>query len=128
MGIEEAVVLLGTSRNKEVSEAEADDARKLLEDLHCLPLAMSTSIRGYLSKLAEREQRWRVLEKTEFDRYRQKVPDSVLRTWSISIERIRLDNETAHRILHIITYVSNQNIPFGIISARLFSDERQKAA
>jgi hypothetical protein len=62
-----------------------------------------------------------VLRETEFDRHRQhrrhNVPNSVLETWSISIERIRWDNEMAYRILHIIAHINNQDIPFEIITA-----------
>ncbi|KAF4333419.1 n-terminal acetyltransferase A auxiliary subunit [Fusarium beomiforme] len=139
MSSEEAVVLLGRSRNEEVGDEEADEARELLGDLQWLPLAISqagaymrttsTTIQEYLSRLAEGKERWRVLKKTEFDRYRRNVPNSVLETWSISIERIRLDNDMAYKILHIIAYVSNQNIPFGImLAAGLFGDEGQKTA
>ena len=66
-----------------------------------------------------------MLKATEFDRHRRRdVPNSVLETWSISIERIRLDNEMAYRILHIIAYVNNQNISLEIMTAAgLYGDE-----
>ncbi|KAM7213397.1 hypothetical protein V8F06_011247 [Rhypophila decipiens] len=129
----EAKILLGTSRNEEVASKEAVDAEKLLQELQWLPLAISqagaylrrtsTPITEYLSKLAE--ERWQTLKETEFDRHRRpNVPNSVLETWNISIERIRRENKMAYRIMHIIAYVNNQDIPFEIMTAAgLFGDE-----
>ncbi|RYP02565.1 hypothetical protein DL765_010728 [Monosporascus sp. GIB2] len=133
----EAKALLETSRNEKVGSEEVIDAKKLLEELQWLPLAISqagaylrrtsTPIREYLLMLAEGKERWRVLEATEFDRHRRRgVPNSVLETWSISIERIRLDNEMAYRIMHIIAYVNNQDIPFEIITAACLYDDGGK--
>ncbi|KAM7208983.1 hypothetical protein V8F06_014912, partial [Rhypophila decipiens] len=131
----EAKILLGTSRNEEVASKEAVDAEKLLQELQWLPLAISqagaylrrtsTPITEYLSKLAEGKQRWQTLKETEFDRHRRpNVPNSVLETWNISIERIRRENKMAYRIMHIIAYVNNQDIPFEIMTAAgLFGDE-----
>ena len=133
---DEAIALLERSRNGKIRSGETVDAETLLEELQWLPLAISqagaylrrtsTPIRDYLSKLAEGKERWRTLKTTEFDRHRRRnVPNSVLETWSISIERIRPENEMAYRILHIIAYVNNQNIPFEIMTAAgLFGDER----
>ncbi|KAM7196692.1 hypothetical protein V8F33_006032 [Rhypophila sp. PSN 637] len=133
----EARKLLEMSRNETISNEEAVDAEKLFKELQWLPLAISqagaylrrtsTSIREYLSKLLEGKRRWRVLQATEFDRHRRHgVPNSVLETWSISIEYIRLDNEMAYKILHIIAFVNNQNIPFEIImAAGLYSKEER---
>ncbi|KAK4206669.1 P-loop containing nucleoside triphosphate hydrolase protein [Rhypophila decipiens] len=129
----EAKILLGTSRNEEVASKDAVDAEKLLQELQWLPLAISqagaylrrtsTPITDYLSKLAE--ERWQTLKETEFDRHRRpNVPNSVLETWNISIERIQRENKMAYRIMHIIAYVNNQDIPFEIITAAgLFGDE-----
>ncbi|KAK4213874.1 n-terminal acetyltransferase A auxiliary subunit [Rhypophila decipiens] len=129
----EAKILLGTSRNEEVASKEAVDAEKLLQELQWLPLAISqagaylrrtsTPITEYLSKLAE--ERWQTLKETEFDRHRRpNVPNSVLETWNISIERIRRENKMAYRIMHIIAYINNQDIPFEIMTAAgLFGDE-----
>ncbi|RYO85585.1 hypothetical protein DL764_009145 [Monosporascus ibericus] len=133
----EAKELLETSRNEKVGSEEVIDAEKLLEELQWLPLAISqagaylrrtsTPIGEYLLKLAEGKERWRVLKATEFDRHRRRgVPNSVLETWSISIERIRLDNEMAYRIMHIIAYVNNQDIPFEIITAACLYDDGSK--
>jgi tetratricopeptide (TPR) repeat protein len=40
-----------------------------------------------------------------------------LKTWSISVDRIRSENWPAYRILHILAFVDNQNIPFQILAA-----------
>ncbi|RYP49164.1 hypothetical protein DL769_011115 [Monosporascus sp. CRB-8-3] len=117
----EAKALLETSRNEKVVSEEVVDAEKLLEELQWLPLAISqagaylrrtsTPIGEYLLKLAEGKERWRVLETTEFDRHRRRgVPNSVLETWSISIERIRLDNEMTYRIMHIIAKLRDMDL------------------
>ncbi|KAK4207229.1 ankyrin repeat-containing domain protein [Rhypophila decipiens] len=131
----EAKILLGTSRNEEVASKEAVDGEKLLQELQWLPLAISqagaylrrtsTPITEYLSKLAEGKQRWQTLKETEFDRHRRpNVPNNVLETWNISIEHIRRENKMAYRIMHIIAYVNNQDIPFEIMTAAgLFGDE-----
>jgi hypothetical protein len=128
MSTDEAKSLLRTSRNCEFGSKEEGDARKLLEELHWLPLAISQasaymrrfsmSIQDYLSRLSEERERWRVLKVTDFDRYRRRdVPNSVLETWSISIERIRQENELAYTMLQVIAYISNQNIPIEILAA-----------
>ncbi|RKK62226.1 hypothetical protein BFJ66_g1033 [Fusarium oxysporum f. sp. cepae] len=127
MSIEEAMKLFGKWRGEETNSEEADDARRLVEELQWLPLAISQAgaylrktsmpIREYLSRLTEGKERWRILKRTEHDRHRLGVPNSVLETWSISIERIRQDNEMAYKILHVIAYVNNQSIPFAILTA-----------
>ena len=128
MSAGEAMALLRTSRNKEVSKEEAEDAKRLLEELQQLPLAISQAgaymrktlmpLREYLSRLVDGKDRWRVLRMTEFDRHRRpNLSNSVLETWSISVEHIRRDNEMAYAILHTIAYVNNQDIPHEIIAA-----------
>ncbi|GAB1317573.1 Violaceus kinesin [Madurella fahalii] len=138
MSPDEARILLETSRNEKIGIEEAVDAEKLLEELQWLPLAISqagaylrrtsTPIREYLSKLAKGKERWRLLKATEFDRHRRPdVPNSVLETWRISIERIRRDNKVAYRILHVIAFVNNQDIPFEVMEAAgLFGDKEEE--
>ncbi|KAK4164409.1 hypothetical protein QBC43DRAFT_262507 [Cladorrhinum sp. PSN259] len=138
MSPNEAISLLETFRDENVGSDEAIDAEELVEELQWLPLAISqagaylrrtsTPIKEYLSKIAAGKERWRLLKMMEFDRHRRPgVPNSVLETWSISIERIRLENEMAYRILHTIAYVNNQDIPSELLTAAgLFSDEGGK--
>ena len=130
MSTDEAIRLLGNLKNGEgeVSSEEDSDARKLLEELQWLPLAISQAgafmrrrsmpVRQYLSRLLEGQERWRVLKAEQFDRRRRPdVPNSVLETWSISVERIREEDEMAYRILQVIAYVNNQNIPIELMAA-----------
>lgn len=139
MSLCQARRLLETSRDKYIWDEEVDDVQNLIRELHCLPLAISQagaylrrtsmSIGEYLSKLKGRRQRWRVLKEAEFDRYRlHNVPNSVLETWSRSIERIRRDNEMAYKVLHIIAYVDSRDIPFELMKAAgLYNDKEEKA-
>ncbi|CAG8016353.1 unnamed protein product [Penicillium nalgiovense] len=128
MSSDEAFCLLGKLKNGgENSNGEEIDAWKLLEELRWLPLAISQAsaymrrtsmpIHQYLSRLLAGQERWRVLKAEQFDRYRPDVPNSVLETWSISVERIRQDNEMAYNILQVIAYVNNENIPIEIMAA-----------
>ncbi|KAH6983388.1 hypothetical protein BKA56DRAFT_583615 [Ilyonectria sp. MPI-CAGE-AT-0026] len=122
----EAENLLAMTRDEEISDGDAETA--LLKELQWLPLAISqagaymrrtsTTVKEYLHLLAQNKQRWDVLKTTEFDRHRRPdVPNSVLETWSISINRIQQESEMAYRILHVIAYVDNQNIPHEVIEA-----------
>ncbi|CAI7593615.1 unnamed protein product [Penicillium palitans] len=130
MSTDEALRLLWNLKNGEsqVSSEEESDARKLLEELQWLPLAISQAgaymrrrsmpVRQYLSRLLAGQERWRVLRAEHFDRHRRpNVPNSVLETWSISVERIREEDEMAYRILQVIAYVNNQNIPIELMAA-----------
>jgi hypothetical protein len=128
MTVEEATELLEHTRNKPISDDEAEEAAKLLKELQWLPLAISqagaylrrtsTPISGYLSRLVEGKERWKVLKITQPDQYRRPgVPNSILETWTISIERIQQENEMAYRIMHTIVYLYTQNIPFEIVTA-----------
>lgn len=103
--------LLQITRNKETRKEEMETAT-LLEELQWLPLAISqagaymrrtsTPVKEYLSLLAQSKQRWDLLKATEVDRHRRRnVPNSILETWSISIDRVRLESEMAYRILQL---------------------------
>ncbi|KLU92790.1 hypothetical protein MAPG_11775 [Magnaporthiopsis poae ATCC 64411] len=118
----EAVKLLETMRNKAIDDTERDNALALLAELDWLPLAISqaaaymrrtqTPIKEYLSKLKGGKNRWRILRASEPDVHRRcEVSNSILETWSISIEHIRRESETAYHILHVLSFLDNQNIP-----------------
>ncbi|GAB1317356.1 hypothetical protein MFIFM68171_07566 [Madurella fahalii] len=132
----EAVTLLETVGNRKVGEDERDNAAQLLAELDWLPLAvsqaaaymrrMSITPMEYLSKLARRRKRWKVLQESEFDRHRRPgLSNSVLETWDISMEQIQRENEMAYDILHILAFLDNQNIPFKILikAAALCNEE-----
>ncbi|KAJ4114785.1 hypothetical protein NW768_011339 [Fusarium equiseti] len=139
--------LVGASRSIQVQSMEMDEARKLLattrgdlpiavgvgvdrllEELQCLPLAvsqagtymrrMSMTAEEYLSLLNQGKSRWEVLKVSDTDRHRRpEVSNSVLETWRISTERIRAESEMSYRILHVIAYVDSQDIPHELIAA-----------
>ncbi|KAL7943510.1 P-loop containing nucleoside triphosphate hydrolase protein [Trichoderma barbatum] len=129
MESDEAAELLTIARDLETNEGEAETA-PLLEELQWLPLAItqagaymrrtSTSAKEYSSLLAQSKRRWEILKENEFDRHRRlDVPNNVLETWSISIDRLREESKIAYTILHVLAYVANQNIPHEIIIAAL---------
>ncbi|KAL7974406.1 P-loop containing nucleoside triphosphate hydrolase protein [Trichoderma sp. SZMC 28014] len=129
MEFNEAKQLLMTFGSEESSTAEAE-IDSLVKELQLLPLAImqagvymqrtSTTPKEYSSLLAQNKKRWRTLKTNEFNRHRRpSVPNNVLETWSISITRIRQESENAYNILHVIAYVSNENIPQEIITTAL---------
>lgn len=122
----EARMLLEMVMGKGVGK-ELQTVLDLLIELDYLPLAVSqaaayirrtsTSIPKYLLKLRERKQRWDVLFKTEFDRHRRNhVANDALRTWDISIEQIGQESRMAYNILHMLSFLDNQNIPVELIA------------
>ncbi|KAJ4860754.1 tetratricopeptide repeat domain-containing protein [Trichoderma breve] len=129
MNYDEAEILLKLAGSLEVGR-EKMEIITLLEELQWLPLAImqagsymrrtSTSAKEYSSLLAQNKKRWQLLKEEEFDRHRKPyVPNNVLETLSISIDRLKQDSEIAYNILHAIAYVSNQNIPHEIITTIL---------
>ncbi|KAK2009593.1 kinesin light chain [Colletotrichum eremochloae] len=128
MTVDEATSLFDVSRNDTVSVDEKDAVSELLAQLNHLPLAVSqaaayirrrpTPVAEYLSRLKEGKKRWKVLQRSEHDRHRRReVPNSILETWTISMEHIRQEDDTAYRILLTLAYVHNQNIPDSLIRA-----------
>ncbi|KAI8685134.1 PNP-UDP-1 domain-containing protein [Fusarium keratoplasticum] len=77
-----------------------------------------TSVSEYLSQVKQESSRWQVLGEDEFDRHRwSDAHKSMLRTWSISIRRLKQESQTAYRILHILAFVDNQSIPMELLAA-----------
>ncbi|KAM0451377.1 hypothetical protein ACHAO4_006052 [Trichoderma viride] len=108
-----------------VADTEID---RLLEELQRLPLAVSQAgayirrtsmtIKEYLDLLMQGSSRWDILKTNDFDRHRRpEVSNSVLETWKISTIRIREESELSYRILHVIAYLDNQDIPYELIMA-----------
>jgi tetratricopeptide (TPR) repeat protein len=123
---DEAKALLESTRNGAITEAEESAAQALLLELGCLPLAVSQAgtyllktsmpIDQYLSKIQSGKTRWGVLGKSGSDRHRRPwVPNSVLETWQISIDKIEQESQVAYEILHTLVYVDNQRIPLELI-------------
>ncbi|EXA28621.1 hypothetical protein FOVG_19787 [Fusarium oxysporum f. sp. pisi HDV247] len=126
MAMDEAMMLLARIQDepsiadKEVPGEAGVDA--LLEELQCLPLAisqagaymrrMSMTAEQYLDLLRQGKTRWEVLKVSDADRHRRpEVSNSVLETWRISTERIWMESETSYRLLHVVAYVDSQDIP-----------------
>lgn len=121
MKCDEAIKLLEAVRDKEAAE-ELEGVETLLRELEWFPLAISQAgayMKGmemtasqYLSLLRQSKRRWDILKTTEFDRHRRpEMPNSVLDTWTVSMERIQSENMMAYQVLHIIAYLDNQNLP-----------------
>ncbi|KAF5244845.1 hypothetical protein FANTH_7612 [Fusarium anthophilum] len=128
MTFAESKALLDSTISRPTSQKEFRDVCSLMDELQHLPLAISqagaymrrtdTSVSQYLADLKEEQARWRVLKETEFDKHRSHGnSNSILETWSISIRRIRQENEMAYEILHILAYFDNQNIPNPLVEA-----------
>ncbi|KAJ9419047.1 hypothetical protein FOXG_16268 [Fusarium oxysporum f. sp. lycopersici 4287] len=127
MVIDEATTLLAVARDEPSTLREASvDA--LLEELRCLPLAisqggvymrrMSMSAEKYLDLLRQGKTRWEVLRMSGTDRHRRpEVSNSVLETWRISTERIRAESEMSYGILHVIAYLDSQDITQELMAA-----------
>ncbi|WQF76535.1 Putative AAA+ ATPase domain, tetratricopeptide-like helical domain superfamily [Colletotrichum destructivum] len=124
----EAQTLLVTARGSNLKDDELDDAVALLSELHYIPLPVSQAasyirrtampIKKYLSRLRDGKKRWALLKKTDFDRHRREgVSNSILETWNITIELLNEEDKTAVKILHILAYFDNQNIPRKMIKA-----------
>ncbi|WAO94547.1 AAA domain-containing protein [Fusarium falciforme] len=127
MAMDEATTLLARARDDPSTSKEAR-VDTLLEELQCLPLAisqagaymrrMSMTTEQYLGRLRQGQSRWEVLKMSDADRHRRpEVPNSVLETWRISTERIRVESEMSYGILHVIAYVDSQDIPHELVMA-----------
>ncbi|KAH7165414.1 hypothetical protein EDB81DRAFT_877796 [Dactylonectria macrodidyma] len=127
MSSDEANQLLTICRDDENKKEEIENAA-LIQELQCLPLAISqagaymrrteTSAKEYLALLEQTKMRWHILKETQHDRHRRSgVPNSILETWAISMDHIRQTSEMAYRILHVIAYLNNQDIPHEMIAA-----------
>lgn len=127
MTISEARRLLAIIRD-EPSTSEEAGSNALLEELQCLPLAISQAgaymrrtsmtIEEYLGLLRQGKTRWQILRLSDTDRHRRpEVSNSVLETWKISTQRIRVESEMSYRILHVAAYLDSQNIPDELLTA-----------
>ncbi|KAJ3469775.1 hypothetical protein MRS44_003840 [Fusarium solani] len=131
MAMDEATTLLARVRGEPPTAEEAlgeAGVDALLEELQCLPLAisqagaymrrMSMTAEQYLDLLRQGQTRWEVLKVSDADRHRRpEVSNSVLETWRISTERIRVESEMSYRMLHVIAYVDSQDIPQELMAA-----------
>ena len=132
---DEGIALLKTVGN--IDDGELDSAAELLAELDYLALALSQAavfmrrismtIKEYLSRLADSDERWKVLQNSAHDPHRrQGLTNSILKTWDISIAQIRQENEMAFDVLHILAFSDNGYIPFNMLyqAVTLLRDER----
>jgi hypothetical protein len=137
MDASEAKDLLVGSGDIPIAENDTSAIETIIEKLDRLLLAISQAVayirrtsstfQDYAKKLENENRRWKLLEKSEFDGHRRpNVPNSILKTWQISIDYIRMENPYAYSILHIIAYFNNQNIPFELIKAAIGSNVKRK--
>ncbi|WYZ43710.1 hypothetical protein EsH8_VII_000146 [Colletotrichum jinshuiense] len=137
MMIEEATALFKASTNQGAIDNEEQDAiSELLRQLDHHALAVSQAaayiritsmpVAKYLSRLTEGKKRWKILKRSEHDRHRRReVPNSILETWSISMEQIRQEGGTAYQLLLTLAYVHNQNIPHTLVRAAAQASKEQ---
>ncbi|KAF7545318.1 hypothetical protein G7Z17_g9275 [Cylindrodendrum hubeiense] len=135
MATEEAKQLLAIARDQKTGGQKAETTA-LIKELQSLPLAISqagaymrrteTSVKEYLILLKQVKMRWDILRETECDRHRRNdVPNSILETWSISINHIRQTSEMAYNILHVMAYVNNEDISHEMIAAAVsYADDK----
>ncbi|QPC76889.1 hypothetical protein HYE68_007641 [Fusarium pseudograminearum] len=123
-------ILHNTSTAPETLRGAGTDA--LLEELQYLPLAisqagaymkrLSMTTEDYLNHLNQGKSRWEVLKVSDTDRHRRpEASNSVLETWKISTEQIRIESKTSYHILRVIAYVDNQDIPEELLVTAAYS-------
>ncbi|KAJ0141538.1 Uncharacterized protein HZ326_15633 [Fusarium oxysporum f. sp. albedinis] len=128
MTMDEATTLLARTRGDSSTAEREAGVDALLEELQCLPLAisqagaymrrMSMTAEQYLGFLRQGKIRWDMLKVSDADRHRRpEVSNSVLETSWISTKRIRAESEMSYRMLHVIAYVDSQDIPYELIAA-----------
>ncbi|GKU06587.1 unnamed protein product [Fusarium langsethiae] len=131
MAIDEArKLLVGILDMPSIASKTSIDAGidALLEELQYLPLVISQAgaymkrllmtAEDYLGCLKQGKSRWDVLGVSDSDWHRcPEVSNSVLETWKISTERIRIESEISYHILHVIAYVDNQDIPQELLAS-----------
>ncbi|KAH7184094.1 P-loop containing nucleoside triphosphate hydrolase protein [Fusarium oxysporum] len=128
MTMDEATTLLARTRGDSSTVEREAGVDALLEELQCLPLAisqagaymrrMSMTAEQYLGFLRQGKARWDMLKVSDADRHRRsEVSNSVLETSRISTKRIRAESEMSYRMLHVVAYVDSQDIPYELIAA-----------
>jgi tetratricopeptide (TPR) repeat protein len=135
MSLEGSVKLLrGLRCGPQAGKASIDEENLLGRDgLDGLPLAITQaqafmeingiSVSEYLRLFNESESE--LLDNEFSDTYRLGVPNSVMRTWRISMTRIAADSPRAERILRTIAFFDNQGIPFELIREAAASESSQ---
>jgi tetratricopeptide (TPR) repeat protein len=117
--------MLGTLNDKTPPRA---DEEQLMVLLGGLPLAIAQaaayirktkiSSSRYISLFRQSENEQSKLLEYEFDDpYRLDVPNSVMQTWSISVQQVSQEYGVARLILNTIAFLDHQGLPFEILQA-----------
>jgi tetratricopeptide (TPR) repeat protein len=134
---QEAWELFSSSCGRSDVSQPSEEERELLRLLEKLPLAIvqagaymrktKVSIQQYLKSFSESESRQSNLLSYEFqDPHRLEVPNSVMHTWLISMDRIAKESVCSATILNTIVFFDNKGIPFELVKAAAgpnFSEE-----
>ena len=116
-----------------------DDAKKLVEALDYMPLAVSqaaayivqraphTSMSKYLQDLKKSDSdRTRLLNKHISDSRRDgKASNAIIATWQISFESIRRERPSAARLLSLLCLFDRQGIPKSILDGRYMEEGQE---
>ena len=125
----EALKLFQTRSGRHQSEQPSDEERELLNILDSLPLAIAQAtaymrltrapVKYYVEMLKESEVEQSQLLDFEFsDIHRQSdMPNSVMKTWIISMKQIAQENPCAEQILNTVAFLDNQGLPFEVLLA-----------
>ncbi len=125
---QESLRLFQTLSGRPVTDSPSESEKELLNHLEMLPLAISqasayirkttVSTQHYVRAFTESEERRSNLLSSEFDEVqRSDVPNSVMHTWLISMKQIAEESECGERILNIMAFLDNQNVPFELLRA-----------
>ena len=129
MSDQETLKLFQSRSGMPQSKLPSDEESELLNLLENLPLAVSQSaayirstrstVKLYIEMLKESEIDQSELLDFEFsDVHRQSdMPNSVMKTWIISMKQISQESQCAEKILNTIAYLDNQGLPFDVLSA-----------
>ncbi|KAI9652351.1 MAG: hypothetical protein M1829_001664 [Trizodia sp. TS-e1964] len=135
----EALELFQELSGKTRTISPPQEERELLDLLQRLPLAISQaaafirktkiSVGRYLKLFTESDSQQSALLSHEFpDVHRSDVPNSVMRTWQISMEQIAKENPIGEQILNTLAFLDTKGIPFDLLKsiASLDLDEDDK--
>ena len=126
---EEGLMLLQTRCGRTPSEKPSDDERELLTLLEGLPLAIAqgaafirstrSTVKYFIQMFRDSDVEQLDLLDYEFsDVHRQSdIPNSVMKTWIISMKQIARENPCAEQILNTVAFLDNQGLPFEVLVA-----------
>ncbi|KAL5346213.1 hypothetical protein ACLOAV_008480 [Pseudogymnoascus australis] len=143
MSDQEALGLFQSRSGRPRSKEPCDEERELLNLLENLPLAVSQSAAYIRSTRSTVKLYIETLKKSETDLYKRldfefpevrrqsDMPNSVMKTWLISMSQIARESHCAERVLNTIAYLDNQGLPFEVLSAAAgdgFDDDEVREA